>query len=69
LRTVPGGEGCAFGDFIDRGAACREFQDVGFARGERTVADADAVGGEFGVDVAAATRPRIKRSQPAHRPT
>src|ERR1700732_2665500 len=54
VADCAGGQGRASGDFIDGGAACREFQDVGFAGGERAVAGADGVGGEFGVDVAAA---------------
>jgi hypothetical protein len=45
-----GGQGRASGDFVEGGAACGEFQDVGFAGGERAVAGADGVGGEFGVD-------------------
>src|ERR1017187_6258400 len=55
VADCAGGQGRAFRDFIDGGAACREFQDVSFAGGERAVAGADGVGGEFGVDVAAAT--------------
>ena len=55
VADCAGGQGRAFRDFIDGGAACSEFQDVGFAGGERAVAGADGVGGEFGVDVAAAT--------------
>src|SRR5271166_205594 len=54
VADCAGGQGRASGDFIDGGAACGEFQDVGFAGGERAVAGADGVGGEFGVDVAAA---------------
>jgi len=54
VADCAGGQGRASGDFVDGGAACREFQDVGFAGGERAVAGADGVGGEFGVDVAAA---------------
>jgi hypothetical protein len=54
---VPGGEGCAFGDFIDRGAALPRVPGRRLARGERAVAGADGVGGDFGVDVAAATVP------------
>jgi hypothetical protein len=41
-------------DFLDGGATCCEFQDVGLAWGERALSGADGVGGEFGVDVAAA---------------
>src|SRR5450755_5156999 len=53
VADCAGGQGRAFRDFIDGGAGGREFQYVGFAGGERAVAGADGVGGEFGVDVAA----------------
>src|ERR1700733_16329161 len=55
VADCAGGQGRASGDFIDGGAACRQFQDVGFAGGGRAVAGADGVGGEFGGDVTAAT--------------
>jgi hypothetical protein len=35
VADCAGGQGRAFGDFIDGGAACREFQDVSFAGGEK----------------------------------
>ena len=49
-----GGERGAVGDLVDRGAARRQLEHVGLARGERAVAGGDRLGRELGVDVASA---------------